>query len=631
VKFPRLPWRRIARWAALLLLLIALFYEVGANVALSTHAIAKLVSGHPERLLLDYEQAHTFWPGRVHLGGFDLRGREEVVEWQLHIDTADVDLSLLALLHRRFQVAKVTVTGVTFRLRFRLDPAAVNPDRALRMPPIQGFDSVPLLGTPPDTRDPNSKPWTVDLQGIDARAVREVWIDAYRVSGPLDAKGGFTLGQGIFTLVPATADIHDDLLTTGDDAIATEVAGRIEAAFETVDLNSVKGASILRYLTLHSVLRGKTGDIRFIRHFLRNDSVEVAGGVGTFQSDIGVVRGVVKGGTSSRIDLEPVSLSFDGHELAGTARIDLKTGEPDDANETAWSKVDVALSELSFTEPNAKGPFATCKALTTSAHANRIDLAEPDTVVKGFGYSWETSRLDVLDLGAIDDALPKDSPFRIERGRASMKGHGSGSIYEASAETSIESELAMSVWGARMSSGIRGTIPLNAKFLSPSLDLGGAELTLSDPTLSTWWGKVKLGSATIHFNPPSLSLALSVGAHDGRPFLNLYEKAAGTPMIARSVLALIPGPLIESMTANLHGGARLSVSRRALDLVGLDVQGAGSRLRGALKERGERRDGGFLVEGGPSAVGISLDADKTSVILVGATKWFETKFAASPE
>jgi hypothetical protein len=624
-------WRlRIARWAAFSLLLIVLLYEVGANIALSTGAIAKLVSGHPERLLLEYEHARTFWPGRVHLGEFDLRGREETVEWQLHIDTADVDLSLWALVHRRFQVAKVTVTGVTFRLRFRLDPAASNPDRAQRMPAIPGFDSVPLLGVPPDTRDPNAKPWTVDLQGIDARAVREVWIDAYRVSGLLDAKGGFTLGSGIFTLAPATADIRSDLLATGEDAIATEVTGRIDAAIETVDLNNVKGASILHYLSMHSLLRGKTGDIRFIRHFVRKGSVELGGGVGTFQSDIAVVRGVVKSGTASRIDLEPARVSFDDHELAGTARIELTTGEADDANETAWSKVDVALSELSFTEPKAKSPAATCKALATSARANQVDLAEPETVGRGFEYSWETARLDVFDLHAIDDALPKDSPFRIERGRATMKGHGSGSIYGASAETSIESQLVMIVWGARVSSGVRATIPLKANFLAPSLDLGGAEVTLSDPAFAEWWGKVKLATATIHLNPPSLSLSLSIGAHDARPFLNLYARTAGTSAIARSVLAVVPDPMIESMTANLHGGARLAVRRGALDLGGLDVQGAASRLRGALKERGERKDGGFLVEGGPSALGISLEADKTSVVLVGATRWFETKVGASP-
>jgi hypothetical protein len=255
VKIPRFRWATIARRAAVVVAVFALTYEVGANVALSSGAIASLVSRHPEKLRLEYSRARTFWPGRVHIEGFDLRGRDAKLEWELHIDAADVDLSLFALLRRRFHVATVVATGITFRVRFRLEADALDADRAARMPPIDGFEAVPIRGVPPDIPEATGKPWTVDIQGVDARAVREVWIDAYRVAGLFGAKGGFTLGSGLLTLAPTTAEIQAVALTTGEDALATQVIGRLDAQIDTVDLRAVEGVAILRYVSVHQSSR----------------------------------------------------------------------------------------------------------------------------------------------------------------------------------------------------------------------------------------------------------------------------------------------------------------------------------------------------------------------------------------
>jgi hypothetical protein len=626
MKMLRIDWRRAARVAAIGVVVVVLIYEIGANVALSSRAIASLVSSHPERLRLKYAGARTFWPGRVHLTGFDLRGREANVEWQVHIDTADVNLSLLALIRRRFEVAKVVATGVTFRARFRLEADALDPDRVARMPPIDGFEATPIVGLPPDTSDPNAKPWTVDLQGVEAQA-SEVWIDAFRVVGVIDAKGGFTLGSQRLTLAPSTAEIQTTALTTGEDAIATDVTGRLDAQMDTVDLGVVKGPAVLRSLTMSSALEGKMGGIRFIRHFVRNDAVAFSGGSGTFRSEMNLVRGVVMKGTSSRIELEPALLRIKERKVEGRIRIDLTTGDADEANTTPWTRVDVGLSDLMFTEPKAKGPAATCKILKTSARARQIDLAEPEGVTKDFAYSWETPQLDVLDLHAVDDTLPVDSPFHIEHGTATVTTSGRGSLSGASAEVGIESKLTMDVWGARVSSGVKGTVPLKASFLGRSLDLAGTDLTLSDPAKVEWWSKVALGTATIHVEPPSIALALSTTARDGAPFLSLYEKIEGSSTAAKVALGVVPNPMIESMTANLHGGLRLAARRGALDIDQIEAKGAASRLRGVLKKRGDRMDGGLLVEAGPTALGISFASGSTSFVVIDAPKWFETKVA----
>jgi hypothetical protein len=626
----RLPWRKIAAVLAIALATCALLYGAAANIALSTHWIAKLVSRHPDRLKLQYGNARTFWPGRVHLQAFDLRGREPDLEWQLHIDTVDVDLSLLALLHRRFHVAKVVATGVTFRQRFRLDANAVNLDRVARMPPIQGFDAIPLLGVPPRVDDANAKPWTVDIQGVDARAVREVWIDAYRVFGFLEARGGFSIGGGRFTLAPATADVSTVALVTGDDPIATDVTGGIDAEMQTTDLNEVKGAAILRSLTMRAVLRGTMGGIAFIRHFVPNAPLGVSGGVGSFESDVRVVHGVVAPATTSRVDIGSARVVADGRQIDGGLRLELSTGDADETHGRGWSRVDLAFSGLAFTEPGAAAPAASCKNMTTRALAGSIDLADPETATHDFDYSWATPRLDILDLHSIDAAFPKDSPFRIERGAATVEAHGAGSLTGATADVEIDSTMGMQVWGASVTSGVHATIPVRANFLAPSLDFGGSELVLSDPSVRGWWSKIKLGTATVRFRPPAFALALSLSARDAAPFLNLYRATAGTSPAAKVGLAIVPNALIESMTANCSGAVRMSMTKGALDLDRLDVHGHASRLRGFLRRRGERSDGDLLVEAGPTALGVDIVGGKTSLVFLDAPAWFATKAAAAP-
>jgi hypothetical protein len=627
MKIPLLRWPKSICWMAIPPAVIAFLYVAVANLALSSGAIASLVSTHPEKLLLRYAHTRTFWPGHVHLTGFDLRGREPKLEWALHIDTVDVDLSLLALLRHRFHVAKVTATGVTFRLRFRLEADALNDDRVARIPPIEGFDAVPILGVPPDMNKPGGKPWTLDIQGIDARAVREVWIDAYRVSGVLGARGGFTLGEGRLNLAGATADIQKVALTTGDDAIASEVTGHVDAQIETVDLAVVKGPSVLRYLTMHSTLEGRMGSIRFIRHFVRDDAIELSGGEGTFQSNVRVVRGVLAKNTTSRIEIEPARVAFGGRSVEARVRVESAADDADGANDSAWSVVNIGLSDLALTDAKAKGPAVTCKALAASAHAGPIDLAEPESVTKDFGYAWETARLDIRDLHALDATLPRDSPFHIENGSATVKAHGRGSLLGASAEISVESKIAMDVWGAHVLSGVRGNVPLEVNFVERSLDMAGTELTLTDPTLAGWWSRVKLGTANVRFEPPSLSLALTTTARDGRPFLDLYASTRGASPVAEVGRGVARDLMIESMTANLHGVVRLAVTKDALDLGRLDVQGAASRLRGVLKKRGERLNGGLLIEAGPTTLGISFEGGKTSIVWVDAAEWFAMKVA----
>jgi hypothetical protein len=627
VKSPRFDERRVARIAAIVLAIVAFVYEAAANLGLSTRAIAKLISQKPDRLRLEYGTARSFWPGRVHVENLDIRSRASTIEWELHIDKADADISLLSLLRHRFHVSKVTATGVTFRLRFRLDPNALNADRAARMPPIDGFDVVPIAGVPPDPPPGTGTPWIVDLQGVDAKEVREVWIDAFRLSGLLEARGGFTVGADHFKLAPATAAIQTVALTTGDDVIVDHVTGSLAAKLDPVDLSAVQGLAVLRYLSMQSALEGKTESLRFLRHFVRTESVAFSGGAGTFRGETNVVRGLVSAGTSSHMDLEPASVVVFGRPIVGQASLDLTTGDADDTHEQPWIALETRVSDLSLTEPKANEPAVTSKLLTAHASADAIDLADPGRSAESFAYSWSSPRVDVLDLHAVEATIPPHSGFHIEHGTATISASGRGSVSGLRAEVELDSKVTMRVMGARLTSGVKGSVPFEASFVGHTLDMSGADLSLSDPARAGWWSRVKVGTAKVHLAPASVTLGLTMTARDGAPFLAFYTETRKSSTVADATIDVLPKALSEAVTANLHGELHLRASKGAFDLTGVDVKGASSRFRADLRKRATRLDGGMLIEAGPTSLGISFAGGKTGLVVFDAPKWFETNVA----
>jgi hypothetical protein len=201
---------------------------------------------------------------------------------------------------------------------------------------------------------------------------------------------------------------------------------------------------------------------------------------------------------------------------------------------------------------------------------------------------------------------------------------GEGTTHGFEVDTHIDSKMTMKILGARITSGIKGHVPLEASFAGRTLDFAGTELTLTEPQRPDWWAKVNAATLKVHLVPPRVTLAISTSARDGAPFLAFYAATKKSSAVADAAIDTVPAKLTDDITANLHGGAHLTAATGALDIRDLDVQGAGSRLRGHLTKRGERLDGGLLIEAGPIAIGIAFEEGKTRVVLGGAARWYET-------
>jgi hypothetical protein len=624
---------RVAAFAALGSAVVYAAYAIGTNLLLSSGGLARLLSGRPTKLRVEYARARTLWPGHVHVEGLDVRGRSARLEWELHLDAADADIALFALARRRFHVQRVTATGVTFRARFRLEAKDVTDDRIARIPPIAGLDAVPLQNPEEEASEGSGdagkrEGFVVQLENVDASGVREVWIDSFRLTGVMTAAGAFQLGPDHrLEVAPSSMQVEGGRLAVGDDAIFSNLSGAADAVLEPLNTEEVKGTKVLRSLTTHSGFTADVGGLEFLRHFLEGKPFELAGGAGAFSGLLTVERGIVKRGSRSHVELGPARLTTSGWSIGAISVVDLAAGE-DDAG--GWGTGDITLASVALTETGAARPAITSPAMSLSGRLNAVDLAEPP---RDFSYTAAAPRAELEEMSWVEAKLPRDGPFHIDGGKATLGIEARGSMKELTTEVAVASTISVRIDGAPATTTLDASVHARCRFDARTIELSDTVAELKGLAVNgarargDWWGALKLDSAEIQLSPPTFTASITTRARDARPLLSLYSAMRHTSPAVTTALALVPDPLIESMTSNLHGSLRIVVGAGSLALHGLDVRGAQTRVRGELVKHGEAKRGGLLFVAGPASAGVAFDGEKSDVVLVGAPGWFEGSVA----
>lgn len=254
------PLVRYARAAAIALVTVAALYVVLANAFLSTGWFARVVNGYPETIDVHYARGWTLWPGTVHARDLSIRATDSNVEWIVRIDQVTFEVSLWGLLHRRFFADHVRGTGVSLRIRQRLDKMPATHAQVADLPPIEGLPPYalrPTVNDPyPDWDDAYWDLWTIRLRDVVAEHTREVWIDDERFSGDARVTGGFYLKPVREAQIgPVHAEIAEGSLTRGTrTAIAATLGGSIDATVDAFDPRVTFGRTIFERVSARASL-----------------------------------------------------------------------------------------------------------------------------------------------------------------------------------------------------------------------------------------------------------------------------------------------------------------------------------------------------------------------------------------
>jgi hypothetical protein len=82
-------------------------YLLAMNVFVRTRILRDLISADPASMVVEYTGAYSVVPGRIHVEGLRIRGRDSNIEWILTLDRCDFRVFVADFFHRRFHADQV--------------------------------------------------------------------------------------------------------------------------------------------------------------------------------------------------------------------------------------------------------------------------------------------------------------------------------------------------------------------------------------------------------------------------------------------------------------------------------------------------------------------------------------------
>jgi hypothetical protein len=500
--------------ALVLVAIMTLLYVVAINVVLRTRLLRNALSGDPSTLWVDYESAYSIIPGYVHVTGLAIRGCERTEEWMLTIDHVDFHVAFRDLLRRRFHVTRVHASGFAMRARLRMSAADATPDVIAALPPIPGFEAIPLKpsgASPPPLTDANYKLWSVALDDVTVEHVREIWIHTFRGEGDMRVRGRWVFRPMRWLDVgPATVDVASVAVSYGMRPIITDLHGSFDATIHPFDVRTADDLHFFDHVSTQMRLLGLLKTASAVTALMPANDVLYARGEGPLDAHVVLDHGTLESGT--RVSIEALDSEVEASDLAldVPARAELDV-ERDHGSAGASAAVHARVSDARVWRRGIEQAHAgVIEASLTTRHLDMVHVFD-DALFAVDVHGAETSDLDKWRPFA-----PFASGGVFHSGLVTANGHVDGSL----PEKHLRGEGKIEVDGVVVGLG-RGSIAGNVAarvalkrwaWAQHSVDLSGSEVTVRDLTARSARGAktvdaVVIPSVTVQ--APSLAIAPS--------------------------------------------------------------------------------------------------------------------------
>jgi hypothetical protein len=540
---------RAAAWTGGAIAGLFAIYLVGINVLVRTHILRSALSADPDEMLVDYASAYSFIPGRVHVEGLKIRGSDWNIQWVLGIDTCDFNFSPLDFAHRRFHASHVRGDGLTFRVRLRVDSAT--PEHLAALPSVPGFADFPHRRPgvqPPPPTDAEYRLWSIQLDDVDARDVREIWTDTIRYSGNLRVRGRWVFRPMRWLDVgPAVVDAETLDISYGQHVLARGLQGSINATVHPFDLRGHPGLQILEQVSTDMKLRGLLRAADTLETLAPVSGLVFARGDGPLDASIHVDHGVMANGT--RVSFETAESRTTSAKVVVEGPVRALFEVVAQASSKPVGRLDVRADGIRLSgQEGAKGLL---KGATASVASTELALDHPfgDATFTADFYAAETPSLG-----------PWASSSDVRSGPAMASGHFEGDLPQKRAHGSLDFSVDdLALGGAddhvlATASGHLDVVDLSLP--EQSLSLGRSRVQLKHVA-------ARLGSAEI--GAKALDVATELAASWAKQQISGGATLEGAGLNGHWKEASVSGDLL----AHLSGGVGLSDG--SLDLAGSDV------------------------------------------------------------
>ena len=589
------------------------------NVALATGLVSRLISRKPEAILVRFDSAWSFWPGRVHARNLQIRGADSMCEWQLGLDDVTFRTSLVDLLRRRFHASHVRGQGVSMRMRFKLDLAVVTPEAVSVLAPIEGFADPPLKPKVPrpDIADADYHLWSVQLEDVEADAVKEVWIEAYRFVGDAHLTGNFVLKPLRLVMVgPIEAEVRRGTLHVGTETVMDGLTGHLDGTIVPFDPRVIEGAEFMHFLTLVVTGDGRLASLRFMNHYFpRPDQPKLDGGTGPAHVDVRLIGGVVRAPSNVVVDSQVATFTLADHRGTAAPHFTLAVEEKDGRTD---GHVAIDLAQVDVTRGTA--PVLRAAKLAFIGKSAKLD------VVHGFDDAVVSADIPdaiVPDLHVIDGYL-KDKDVSVRSGTAHVRAMLSSTpaTHTAWGDVWIVADK-VAIRNGELAGQGNATVAIKVTkfdYIAKTAELSACRVEARDVVTggvpAGWWGRVDAEHVSIAYtSSPRVKAGVTFQTKDARPFLHAYAMSEQG----------IPGWTANRFTlSGLRGSAAISAGDSFVEVRSFRAAGGDFAFRAEIQKRAGLTNGIALITSGPFSTGIALKNGSPSVRLFGATEWYQT-------
>ncbi len=591
-------------------------YVSAAERWLASPGLSSMLNRRPERFHISWRAAESPYPGWLVLRDLHLAGRTRRSRWSLHADEVEGALSLPSLLRRHLVFRSVTASGVAVRIA-RIPPPGD--------PPVAGQpETVPEFPQSPEqfetAKRANAKRprWTIELPSVAFERVRELWLERWRLEGPMTAHGGLRLRLGRDAQVfPTRLDLLDSGLTVSGRPAGTHLRGSVSAYTSPYAPRRERGWAAVKHVSGDLRLAGRLHSLEFLLGLMPEVPwLSIEGGDGSLRARLRLSQGKLGSGSSAEIRTHAATVNFLDYQAQGKAVLSWQVGRDRMSGEANLARCEIRRR-------GAAGPYARAEKLRLAFSSRDLEL---DGRLSDLSGVAELPRAEVPDLRYYNAYLPAGSGLAITGGRGVLN---SRLTLESSGKTHGRVLLSaddLAATGRGLT--VRGRCRFDAALASANLksrrfELDGSTVRCDgvdvrsgpgerNAPAADWWAEGKIGDGFVVPGARDyLSLSGTLRARDALPVFALFGDRPGAKVVSlffRGKEVAVTGRVALSSaawsaTGNGRAGPRLT---------------ADARLFG----RGGRIDGALLAGIGRRRIGIELAGRERTVHWRGAEAWF---------
>jgi hypothetical protein len=550
---------------------------VAAQAFLCTPLLRNLMNAHSPKIHLEYAWAWSVWPGTVHARGLVLAGQDRSVEWRLSLDEVRASIAVGQLPARIFHATKVRVRGVAFAIRRRVFLRGGDVRDARGLPPIDGLGPVPYKEEGPEDLLPDwrYRLFSVWLEDIEGRDVKEIWIDRWRVQGGAEVAGAFYLKPLREVLVaPGVLVLRGASVGEAGVPVGEAIEGTLRASIGSFDPRGITQERLFRTVGAEVDLRGRLAGVEAL-------GGHGGGGPALLQGRVGQGR-IVQG----RLTADLGELAIHGLWAA--------------ALHIRASVAGQAEASLEAAAPRVPGASIRAGSARLRLSGDAPDLGHP-----------KLPRFAAFDLrgGRIADAHILGRRMfhsgRVRGGEGTFAAHleGAPRRLRGTARLSLR-KLRIAARGVTVQGDARVDAHIADFDPGRGADLSGTGVTVTDgrlvPDLEIgpgWWGMAILRRARIRLDQPRLDADLEARCRDARPIVGVYAHLKDLPGFLNSLFAMDG----LSVRGSAHAG------QGWITVPEVSAEGNGASVRATLRHDGRGQVGAALLT--VHGITLALDLD----------------------